>query len=139
MRLDDGRVMADFVRDRLANQPIRVLGGGHAIRAFCYTADAAAGFWQALLSDQHGEPFNIGNDQEPITIRDLAHLVAELEPPRLDVQVEAADTPEHLRGSPSRVCPDLTKARNLLRYRPEVDLRSGLRRTLAWYHGGSET
>lgn len=133
MRLDDGRVVADFLADRLACRPIRVLGGGRASRAFCYLADATAGYWKALFSGHHGEAFNIGDDREPVTIRELAALVAGLDEPALPVEAPEAEGPAYLRGSPSRVCPDLTKARRLLGFEPRVGLRDGLARTLRWY------
>jgi dTDP-glucose 4,6-dehydratase/UDP-glucuronate decarboxylase len=134
MRLDDGRVVADFLRDRVEGRPIRVLGGGRALRAFGYISDAAAGFWGALLAPgQDGEAFNIGDDRRMVSIAELARIVAELEEPRLPVEVEGAETPDHLKGSPSIVRPDLTKARSRLGYEPRVGLEEALRRTLAWH------
>jgi dTDP-glucose 4,6-dehydratase/UDP-glucuronate decarboxylase len=139
LRLDDGRVIADFLRNRLQNKPIQVLSDGSGIRAFCYIADATAGFWKVLFSDYNGEPFNIGNDQEPVSIRDLAYLVASLEEPELPVNFETSVVPEHLCGTPSRVCPDISKANHLLNYHPRVRLREGLVKTLNWHRARSET
>ncbi len=130
MRLGDGRVVADFLRDRVESRPIRVLGGGSALRTFCYLADATIGFFQALLSNHDGESFNIGDDREVVSIRELAEVVAGLDSPRLEVMIATDSPPDHLKGSPSRAYPDLTKARMLLGYRPETTLREGLSRTL---------
>jgi len=138
LSLSDGRVIADFSRNRLKNNPIRILGDGTGVRAFCYVSDATAGFWKVLLSDYNGEPFNIGNDQEPISIRDLAYLMADLYEPKLTVNFETSGVPRHLRGSPSRVCPDIGKARRLLNYSPRVRLSDGLLRTLDWHRAGLE-
>lgn len=138
LRLDDGRVIADFSRNRLENKPIHVLSDGSGIRAFCHVSDATAGFWKVLLSDYNGEPFNIGNDQEPISIRDLAYLMAGLDEPELPVNFGGASVPEHLRGSPSHVCPDIGKARHVLNYYPRVRLREGLLKTLSWHRARLE-
>jgi len=139
MRLDDGRVIADFVRDRLESRSIRILSGGRAIRAFGYLADATIGFWQSLFSRLGGEAFNIGDDRNPLSIRDLAYLVASLEKPNLIVDIIEDNIPSHLVGSPSQVCPDISKARQLLGYEPNTDLEEGLMRLIAWYRSPSYT
>ncbi len=133
LRLDDGRVMADFFRHRLENTPLRVLSDGSGVRAFCYVSDAVTGFLKLLLSDCHGEVVNIGNDQEPLSVRELALLIATLEDPQLPVKFQSVALPEHLRGSPSQVCPDISKARRLLHFEPRVGLREGLCKTLQWH------
>lgn len=135
-RLDDGRVIADFIKNRLSNAPIHLLSDGLGVRAFCHVVDAITGFWLALLSDANGEVFNIGSDT-PVTIRDLATHFAQAGDPVLEVtyqqQVEA-----HLRGAPSRVCPDISKARTRLGFAPAIDLPTGIRRMLAWYQAAED-
>jgi len=135
MHPDDGRVIPEFLRCRLEGAPINLLSDGGGSRAFCYVSDATAGFWRALLSDHNGEAFNIGNDAEEISIRDLAQLIAEMEQPELSVSTAPPALPEHLRGSPLRVCPDIGKAERLLGYRPRLGLRDGLRNLLAYWRG----
>ena len=66
-------------------------------------------------------------------MRDLARLVAGLAQPELPVTFEPTALPQHLVGSPSFVCPDITKARRVLGYSPQVGLREGLMKTLRWY------
>lgn len=133
LRLDDGRVIADFLRDRLQKNPIHVMSDGSAIRGFCYVTDAIIGIWKVLLCASSGDVFNIGNAQEPITIRDLAHLIATIEEPTLPVCVGDTSMPAYLRGSPSCVCPEIGKATRLLSFFPQVNLKDGLLRTLAWH------
>ena len=137
LSLDDGRVVADFLKNRVECRPIRLLSDGSAVRSFCYVSDATAGFWQTLLSEHDGEAFNIGDDREPVSILELARVVAGLESPKLEVTHETAAGPEYLRGTPSRACPDISKAKRLLGYRPQVRLRQGLLRAL-WWHQLSE-
>lgn len=132
LRLEDRRVLPDFFQNALFNQRITILSDGTPTRSFCYVRDALTGFIQALLSDYNGEAFNIGNEETQISIAQLAGLVAELVG---DVQVEFGISQEadYLTDNPLRRCPDLTKARTLLNYRPQVDLREGLARSLGWY------
>jgi len=134
--LSDGRVMADFIRSRIERTPINLLSDGLGVRAFCYMVDSITGFWQLLLSDQNGEVFNIGSDQT-VTIRQLAQLFGKIETPELDVTF-ADETQSHLKGAPSRVCPDISKARNLLGFNPTIDLQEGITRSLRWYRAGLE-
>lgn len=137
MALDDGRVIADFLRNRIEGTAIRILSDGSGRRAFCYLADATIGFWKSLLCERRGEVYNIGDSREPIAIRDLAQLVARLERPELEVSW-APTLPDHLKDSPSTVCPDIGKATRLLGYAPKTGLEDGLRRTIAWHRARGE-
>jgi dTDP-glucose 4,6-dehydratase/UDP-glucuronate decarboxylase len=137
MSLDDGRIMAEFLRFRINNETIRGLGDGRGVRAFCYISDATAGFLAALLSDANGEAFNIGNDEEPVSIRQLAELMVGLEEPELGIEFADAKT-DHLAGTPDRVCPDISKARRILEFAPEIGLRDGVLRTLDWHQAATK-
>ncbi|MBI4438994.1 NAD-dependent epimerase/dehydratase family protein [Candidatus Woesearchaeota archaeon] len=132
MRLDDYRVIPNFIASILKGTPLPVYGGGNSKRTFCYITDAINGFFRVLLSEHHGHPFNVGNDQNEITMKQLAEIIVELfdsnakidEPPGLNDAYSQAD--------PKRRCPDLTKMRTLLKYEPKVDLRTGLKRFMDW-------
>ncbi|NLY32790.1 MAG: NAD-dependent epimerase/dehydratase family protein [Firmicutes bacterium] len=128
---EDRRVLPDFSRGALLEKKIRLFSDGTPTRSFCYIRDGLAGFLAVLISDYNGEAFNIGNDQE-ISMLELARLVAEMVG---GVEIEFQQSPEgdYLTDNPRRRCPDLTKARTLLGYRPQVSLEAGLRRMLAWY------
>jgi dTDP-glucose 4,6-dehydratase/UDP-glucuronate decarboxylase len=132
IRLDDGRVMADFLNNRLHHQPIHLLSDGRALRAFSHSIDSITGFWLALLSQHNGEVFNIGGDQT-VSMRELAEVFASVEDPHLPVTVTESDLEPHLRGAPSRVCPDISKARQMLGYAPGISLEDGIRRMVRWY------
>ena len=133
MRLDDGRVMADFLKCRLNGDPIAILSAGRDTRAFCYIADATALTLQVLVAGSPGGVYNVGNDGEQTSIRDLAELIARLEEPKMPVRVAADPDAAHLQGTPGRVCPDMDRCRQEFGYAPAVGLDAGLRRTLAWY------
>ena len=133
LSLDDGRVVADFLKNRIECRSIHLLSEGSDVRSFCYVSDATAGFWQALLSEHDGEAFNIGDDREPVSILELARVVAGLESPELEITHETEAGPEYLRGTPSHACPDISKARRMLGYGPRTHLRDGLLRSLWWH------
>ena len=78
MRLDDGRVYADFISDIIFNRNIKMKSDGSAIRAFCYLADAVVGFFTVLLKGESTHAYNIGNEEGEISIRDLATMLVSL-------------------------------------------------------------
>ena len=134
MRLDDGRVYADFVRDIIENRPIVVRSEGTASRAFCYLADATAGFFTVLLKGENGVPYNVGNSQAEISVMDLANLLVGLFPKkRLKVIKEAIQaTNEYLQSPISRNCPDISRI-NSLGWVPITSLADGFKRTIESY------
>jgi nucleoside-diphosphate-sugar epimerase len=131
MALDDGRVFADFVADVLARRPIILKSDGTARRAFCYLADATAGFFTVLLKGAPGEAYNVGNPAGELSIRELADLVAGLFPELgLTVRVEAGDRGGAYLASPvTRNAPDIAKVR-ALGWAPAVGPADGFRRTV---------
>lgn len=134
MRLDDGRVYADFVADVINGRQIILKSDGLATRAFCYLADAVAGFWTVLLRGENARAYNIGNPDGEISIRDLAKLVASLFPEKhVTVAFRARQHDEKYLASPiSRACPDITLARGL-GWNPKTSLQDGFRRTIESY------
>lgn len=136
VQLDDGRIMGEFLGRRLQGSAIEAKSDGSGVRSFCYVGDATAGYLLALLSNHNGHAFNIGDDREPVTMRQLAEMIAGIESPRLDVRFGLSPTAAHLSGTPDRVQPDLRKAKDLLGYVPRVDLSEGIGRTLRSFRAG---
>ena len=132
LRLDDKRVIPDFFSDALYKKKITVLSNGLPTRSFCYVRDGISGFMSALLSRHQGEAFNIGNDQLEISIKDLAEMIAVIVGD-VDVEFGLSTESDYLIDNPQRRCPDLSKAKKLLGYRPKVGLQEGLTRTIKWY------
>ena len=131
LRLDDGRIVAELIRQGLRERRLHLLSDGRATRCYGYAADATLGFLLALLSDHEGMAFNIGADQPETTILELASAIASilgLEPPL----PARTPLPAYLQGAPARSRPDLTRARDLLGYAPWTSLEAGLERTIAW-------
>lgn len=135
LELKDRRVMADFMRSGINNEPIEMLSEGKDTRSYCYISDATTAFWRVLFSDQNGEVFNIASDKEEISIKYLADLVHEL--CHINTPVKTPDTKSNkevgfLKEAPHRVCPDITKIRKMFSYEPKVDIKEGLKRTINW-------
>ncbi len=130
LRLDDGRIVAELIRQGLAGEPMTLKSDGRATRTYGYVVDATVGFLRALLSDQHGEAFNVGAAQPETTVLELATTVARLfgrtDAVRLGAAPKAA-------GSPDRACPDVRKLRERLGVEAEVALEAGLARTIHWH------
>jgi dTDP-glucose 4,6-dehydratase len=127
-RLDptDGRVVSNFVCQALQGQNLTVYGDGSQTRSFCYVEDEIRGILALLDSNERG-PINIGNPVE-FTMLELAELVLELTGSKSQLVYEALPADDPLQR-----CPDITLARQLLKWEPTVDLREGLRHTIDWF------
>ncbi len=126
MRSDDGRMLPNFICQALSGEPLTVHGDGRQTRSFCYVDDLVAGIIRLTESDVT-EPVNLGNPVE-ISIIDVAREVIEL--------TESASEITHIdrpKDDPSVRRPDITRARTLLGWQPEVDRAVGFRRTIEWF------
>jgi dTDP-glucose 4,6-dehydratase len=130
MRPYDGRAIPTFLRQALQDRPITVFGDGSQTRSFCYVDDLIRGMIALAESGQH-RPINIGNPVE-FTLLELAEAVVEVTGSSSEIVFEALPTDD-----PQVRQPDITLARELLGWEPEVDLREGLRRTVA--QAGTDT
>jgi len=126
MRLNDGRALPNFLYQALVDEPITVYGDGKQTRSFCYVGDLIAGIYKLLESDEH-EPVNIGNPQE-ITILEFAERVRALVGTAAPIVFQPLP-----QDDPKQRCPDITKARRLLRWEPKVGLEEGLRITYDYF------
>ncbi len=127
----DRRVLPMFAYKALNRQPIPVHGDGHQTRTFCYITDAIDGFLRVLALGEPGEAYNVGNDQNEISMKDLADLFVSTEGG--NTSVDLIPYPEHYpAGEPQRRCPDITKARARIGFLPRTSLHEGLSRFIAW-------
>jgi UDP-glucuronate decarboxylase len=131
MHETDYRVMPNFASRIFKGEALMVHGSGQQTRTFCYVADAVVGVLKALLNGDPGEVYNIGNPEPEISILELAkQMEAAVGHP---VEIKQVPRPaSYPADEPSRVCPDITKARTQLAYEPRVTLQDGLRRFLGW-------
>jgi dTDP-glucose 4,6-dehydratase len=123
MRPHDGRAIPTFLRQALQDRPITVFGDGAQTRSFCYVSDLIEGIIRLAESGVH-QPVNVGNPHE-FTLLELAKTVVEVTGSRSEIVFEALPTDD-----PQVRQPDITLARELLGWEPNVELRDGLRRTL---------
>jgi dTDP-glucose 4,6-dehydratase len=126
MRLDDGRVVPTFVAQALRGEPITVFGDGTQTRSFCYVDDHVEAIWR-LLRSGYQEPVNIGNPHE-LTILEFAREVQRLVGTRVEIVHEPL--PE---DDPKVRKPDITRAREVLGWEPQIRFDEGMRRTIAWF------
>jgi dTDP-glucose 4,6-dehydratase len=127
MRLDDGRVVPNFIGQALRGESLTVYGDGSQTRSFCYVSDLIEGIYRLLLSDE-ADPVNIGNPAE-MTIMDFAHKVNRLTGSKAGIVYEDYRIPD----DPQVRQPDISKARRVLNWEPKVDLEEGLQKTIAWF------
>ncbi|HEY3020389.1 MAG TPA: UDP-glucuronic acid decarboxylase family protein [Solirubrobacteraceae bacterium] len=123
MRPHDGRAIPTFLRQALQDRPITVFGDGSQTRSFCYVDDLIRGMI-ALAESGHHQPVNIGNPDE-FTLLELAEAVVAVTESGSEIVFEALPTDD-----PQVRQPDISLARELLGWQPEVTLREGLRRTI---------
>lgn len=126
MRLNDGRVVPNFFKQALSGEPLTVYGDGSQTRSFCYVDDLIEGIYRLLLSDEV-EPVNIGNPTE-ITIREFAERINSLTGNPAGIRYEPLP-----KDDPRQRQPDISKARRVLGWSPQVSLEEGLKRTVAWF------
>ena len=126
MRLEDGRVVPNFIAQALRHEPLSVYGDGLQTRSFCYVSDLIEGIYRLLFSDEV-EPVNLGNPEE-MSILEFARVVNEITGNSAGVVHEPL--PE---DDPQVRQPDITRAREVLGWEPVVPLEEGLRSTISWF------
>ncbi|HEY7588815.1 MAG TPA: UDP-glucuronic acid decarboxylase family protein [Thermoplasmata archaeon] len=128
LRLDDGRVVSNFLSQALRGEPLTIHGDGSQTRSFCYVDDMIEGIWRLMNSDVVG-PVNLGNPDER-TVKELAELVQKVTGRKVGVVHKPLP-----KDDPKVRCPDITKARALLKWEPKVPIEEGLRRTATYFKG----
>jgi len=126
MRKDDGRVVPTFLGQTLKGKPLTVFGDGSQTRSFCYVSDLVEGIYR-LMRWEGSEPINLGNPNE-MTILEFARKIIELTDSRSKLVYKSL--PEN---DPRVRRPDITRARQHLKWEPKVELEEGLKRTLDWF------
>lgn len=126
MRPDDGRVVPTFIHQALKGENLTVFGEGKQTRSFCYITDLVRGILKLMESDVL-EPVNIGNPHE-MTVLELGTLIRELIPSSGEIVYRPLPTDD-----PRVRRPDISRARTLLRWEPEVPLREGLQNTIEYF------
>jgi dTDP-glucose 4,6-dehydratase len=128
MRVDDGRVVPNFITHALSGKPLTIYGDGTHTRSFTFVDDLIEGIIRLSQSKEiAGEVFNLGSTDEH-TVLDFARIVLRLS--GSDSSIEHGPLPE---DDPSKRKPDITKAKTILGWVPKISLEEGLRRTIRWF------
>ncbi|PIQ89606.1 MAG: NAD-dependent dehydratase [Candidatus Omnitrophica bacterium CG11_big_fil_rev_8_21_14_0_20_42_13] len=126
MRKNDGRAIPNFISQALSNKDITVFGRGSQTRSFCYIDDLTDGIVKLMLSGVN-EPVNLGNPAE-FTVLELAKKIIALTATKSKVVFKPLP-----QDDPKVRCPDITKARKILRWQPSVSLSEGLMKTITYF------
>ncbi|VAX23977.1 UDP-glucuronate decarboxylase, partial [hydrothermal vent metagenome] len=128
MRTDDGRAVTSFICQAQVGDDITIFGDGSQTRSFCYVSDLVSGIVKLLFSSETG-PVNLGNPSE-MTILDLAKIIIEYT--GSSSKIAFKDLPV---DDPRKRRPDISRAKNILGWEPEIALKEGLMKTIDYYIG----
>ena len=126
MDKNDGRVVSEFITCMLNNQPVKVYGSGTQTRSFCYIDDLVEGIIRMMNSDLSG-PVNLGNAEE-IPILQLVNIISEVI--GIKSLIEFKDLP---LDDPTKRKPDTTKATQILGWKPSIDIKTGINKTVKYF------
>ncbi len=127
MAVSDGRVVSNFIVQALENVPLTIYGDGSQTRSFCYVSDMAEGLIRLMNCDGFTGPVNLGNPTE-FSIADLAQLVLEITQSKSEIVHRSLP-----QDDPVQRCPDITLAKEKLKWEPVTPLREGLERTTEYF------
>lgn len=137
LKLGDKRVIPDFANNILQNQNITIFSQGSPTRTFCYITDAIIGYIKVLIKGKPAESYNIGVEEEEISMLNLAKkmrvLASKLFAYKGKVVIKKSQDKNYLIDSPNRRCPKIAKAKNELGFKPKITLEEGLLHTFLWY------
>ena len=126
MRLNDGRIVPNFMKQAILGEPLTVYGDGSQTRSFCYVSDLVDGIYKLGMSHEH-MPVNIGNPTE-FTVLEFAHLVTKMSGSTSTLEYRALP-----QDDPKQRKPDITRAKEILGWTPKVELEEGLKYTLEYF------
>jgi UDP-glucuronate decarboxylase len=127
MALNDGRVMSNFITQALRGKPLTIYGDGSHTRSFCYVSDMVKGMIAMMEHEEFIGPVNLGNPQE-ISIAELAESIIKTTGSTGGIEYQPLPPDD-----PVRRCPDITLAKDRLRWEPEIDFKTGLSQTIEYF------
>lgn len=128
MDVNDGRVVSNFIVQALKNEPITLYGTGQQTRSFCYVSDLVRGLWSlATVPLTSGEVINLGNPHE-MTVLDIAHKIKNSTQSQSEITKQPIE-----QDDPSKRKPDISKAKELLKWEPTVSIDEGLQKTIEYF------
>jgi dTDP-glucose 4,6-dehydratase len=133
MHIDDGRVVPNFISQAIKGEALTIYGDGNQSRSFCYVDDLVRGIYALLESDEHN-PVNLGNPYE-LSVLNFALLINKLTGNTAGVEYYAEKRTE---GDPQRRQPEITRAKEILGWEPEISLEEGLKKTIEYFRNELE-
>ncbi|MFA5775957.1 MAG: NAD-dependent epimerase/dehydratase family protein [Patescibacteria group bacterium] len=130
--VNDGKVLSDFLKQVLDKKPIVMKGSGEDIRSDCYVSDATEAFFRIILTGRPGEAYNVGSDLDEYSIKEMASLLHRIRGVKGSPKCDDNLSQEYIKSAPKRFCPDISKLKNELGYKPKIDVYTGLQRTVEW-------
>jgi dTDP-glucose 4,6-dehydratase len=128
MRMNDGRVVPNFITQALKNEPITIYGDGTQTRSFCYIDDLIEGIFKtAIMENIDGEVFNLGNPDEYI-IKDFAQIIKKLTNSKSSIVFQPLP-----QDDPTRRCPDIYLVKEKLHWEPKIGLEEGLGKVIEYF------
>lgn len=138
MRLDDGRVLPDFINSIISKENLVIHSDGLPTRSFCYVSDALRALLQITLDSPPWGIFNVGNDETETSVLELAQMCSELGNEfgwKGKILQKKSEDLQYLVNNPQRRMPDITKIKENLHWTPEISLENGIRRSLEHFSG----
>ena len=130
MDIEDGRVIPQFIKSALAKVPYPIYGDGQQTRSYCYVSDLVEGIFRLATGDGlAGQTVNLGNPDEH-TVKATAEIIHQLFYPGTTPEFETHPLPA---DDPTRRCPDISLAKKLLNWQPEVGFEEGLKKTIYYF------
>ena len=127
----DYRILPNFIDNILNKRKLKVYGTGRQTRTYCYITDAMVGFLKVIINGIPGEVYNIGNSKPEISVYDLFKLLEKIYPKK--IYYKKINYPSsYPEDEPQRRCPNISKAKKQLNFRPKVKLENGLKNFIEW-------
>ncbi len=131
MNQKDYRIFPNFISNILNNRKLNIYGSGNQTRTYCYITDAIEGFLRVISKGKSGEAYNIGNNKPEVSVKNIYKILNEIYPKK--IRANFVRYPKsYPNDEPQRRCPDITKAKIHLKYKPKMDLKTGLSFYLSW-------
>ena len=131
MKQNDYRIFPNFISNILRNKILNIYGSGSQTRTYCYITDAIEGFLRVMCLGKSGEAYNIGNTNPEISVKEVIKILNKVY--KKKIKSKQIDYPNsYPDDEPLRRCPDISKAKKHLSYKPKISIKKGLENYLIW-------
>lgn len=130
MKQKDYRIFPNFMSNMLNKKYLKIYGSGNQTRTYCYITDAIEGFLRVISSGKNGEVYNVGNNKPEVSIFDIIKILKKID---INIKYKKINYPKsYPDDEPQRRCPDLSKTKKHLKYKPKINLNEGLKLFYNW-------